>query len=74
MKRQTEEPSDILARRLRAIRDRKGLTQEALSIRCGIPREEISRIENGQARNPTLGRLGAIAAALGVRVTALLNG
>jgi len=52
---------------LRALRDARkelGITQDALSIKSGIPRTTISKIENGK-RNTSIYKLVQIANALG---------
>ncbi len=53
--------------RVRRLRHGIGLTQDALAERCGIYRTYLSRIEAGSA-NPTLVVMGALAAALNVRL------
>lgn len=51
---------------IRAIRDRRGVSQESLALRCGLDRTYISGIERG-TRNPSLTNILKIAAALDVR-------
>ena len=46
-------------------RERRGLTQQDIEARAGIPQETLSRIERG--RMPSLGTLQKIADALGVQ-------
>lgn len=41
-----------------------GLSQAALSEKCGVPQADISRIERGQA-NPTLATVERIVSAMG---------
>ena len=53
--------------RVRRLRLGLGLTQDVLAERCGIYRTYLSRIEAGAA-NPTLVVMGALAAALNVRL------
>jgi transcriptional regulator with XRE-family HTH domain len=52
-------------RRIRAIRDRRGVSQESLALHCGLDRTYISGIERG-TRNPSLTNILKIAAALEV--------
>lgn len=52
-------------RRIRAIRDRRGVSQESLALGCGLDRTYISGIERG-VRNPSLTNILKIAAALEV--------
>lgn len=55
--------SEELAAVLKAARERKGLSQRALSARAGVPQPHISKIESG-AVNLTVASLTAIANAL----------
>lgn len=48
---------------IRAIRGRRGLSQESLALQCGLDRTYISGIERG-TRNPSLTNILRIAAAL----------
>jgi transcriptional regulator with XRE-family HTH domain len=57
------------ARRLRELREQAGLTQEGLAERSRISRVGISRLESG-AHEPSWSTVEALAAALGVAVTA----
>lgn len=54
------------------IRKEKGLTQEELSVRCGLSQQYISGLERGR-RNPTIVTVYEIASALGVSHIALLE-
>jgi transcriptional regulator with XRE-family HTH domain len=51
---------------IRAIRNRRGASQESLALQCGLDRTYISGIERG-TRNPSLTNILKIAAALDVR-------
>lgn len=51
--------ADLLARR-----QSLGLSQAALSERCGVPQADISRIERGQA-NPTISTVERLMRAMG---------
>ena len=57
--------------RLRELRDRAGLSQEALAKRAKLSSATISRIELGQS-SPNLDTMVALANALGLTVTGLL--
>lgn len=50
---------------IRGIRNRRGVSQESLALRCGLDRTYISGIERG-TRNPSLTNILKIAAALEV--------
>lgn len=58
---------------LRAIRQLAGLTQVDLGKESGVDASYISRIEAGQRKWPAPRVTKALAAALGVPVTALLD-
>jgi transcriptional regulator with XRE-family HTH domain len=57
--------------RLRAARERRGLSQEALAERAGVDRKLIYRTELGQT-SPRLDAVVCIAAALGQQPSSLL--
>ena len=65
-------PQRNFGRRVRDLRRAAGMTQEDLAERCGLFRTYMSRIETGKA-NPTLTMIHALAASLGVPVTALFG-
>jgi transcriptional regulator with XRE-family HTH domain len=58
---------------IRAIRNRRGISQEALALQCGLDRTYISGIERG-TRNPSLTNILKLAAALEVRPSELFAG
>lgn len=53
---------------VKAFREAKGYSIEDLAVTCGLATSEIVSIENGEDADP--GRLGRIAAALNLPVTA----
>jgi transcriptional regulator with XRE-family HTH domain len=61
-----------LGRRLRAVRERKGLTQEQAAEQIGIHPKHLGRVEGGTG-NPTISTLIALALAYGVRLPALFE-
>ena len=61
-----------LGRRIKLMRIEKGLTLKDLEKRGGISATHVSEIERGKA-SPTVGALGRIARALGVRPATLLG-
>jgi len=61
-----------MAKRLRALRLERGMTQAELAKRARISRVHVIRIE-GAKQEPTLGVMERLAKALGVPVTALLE-
>jgi transcriptional regulator with XRE-family HTH domain len=59
--------------RVRTLRKSQGISQEQLAANCGIDRTYLGGIERGQ-RNPALGKIEAIAKALGVSLAQLMRG
>jgi transcriptional regulator with XRE-family HTH domain len=62
-----------LDRRLRAERERRNVSQEALAHIAGLHRNEIGYLERGE-QEPYLSTLMILADALGVPLCALLHG
>jgi transcriptional regulator with XRE-family HTH domain len=66
-------PGDIdadLARALRALREQRGRSQEALAHEAGLTLRTLQRIERAQS-NPTWSTVRRLARALGVSLTEL---
>jgi transcriptional regulator with XRE-family HTH domain len=61
------------AQNLRAERQRRGLSQEALGDACGLHRTEVSLLERA-LRDPRLSTITRLARALGIPAAALLDG
>jgi transcriptional regulator with XRE-family HTH domain len=57
------EPRERFAVNLRKVRQRQGISQEELGIRCELHRTEISLLERG-GREPRLGTIVKLAGAL----------
>jgi len=62
--RRSSKPQPALGAAIRELRDKKGMTQEAVAQSAGITVAHLSGIERGQA-NPSWGAVTAIADALG---------
>ena len=58
--------------RLRQIRERRGMTQEALAEKVGVSRAYLSRLEMGR-HDPPLSRLRKLAKVLKVPIEKLLK-
>ena len=58
--------------RLRRLRTTKKMSHAALSKRAGLTREYVNKLEAGK-QDPSLTTISALAKALGVPVTALLE-
>lgn len=61
-----------LAQRIRAVREERGLTQQAVARAAGIATDMISRLENGHYTSPGLRTLLRIAEGMGVSLGHLL--
>jgi transcriptional regulator with XRE-family HTH domain len=61
-----------MAARLKALRERHGMTQEQLAEKSGVGRSHLARLETGR-QDPTLSTLEKLAKALGVKVGRLLE-
>ncbi|MBO4205168.1 helix-turn-helix domain-containing protein [Micromonospora echinofusca] len=62
-----------IGRRLRALREERGLSLSLVARRAGIGKATLSGLESG-TRNPTLETLWAVTAQLGVPLTAVITG
>jgi len=62
-----------LGNRMRSLRERKGISQEAFADVCGLHRTAVGLIECGKSI-PRLDTLLLVAEHLGVTVSALLKG
>lgn len=61
-----------MGRRLRALREGKGLSQGELAQKARITREYVNKLEAGRY-DPTVGVVQRLAKALGVSVTELIQ-
>ena len=65
-------PEELLGKRRRELRKKKGLTQEELGERAGISYKYLGSIERG-LENPSFRHLSRIARALGVELSELFQ-
>ena len=65
-------PGERVAKRLKTLRRRRGLTQQALAAKAGLSRTYLARLETAR-QDPTLSTLVKLAKALGVPVSRLLE-
>ena len=64
--------AQIFGQYVRRVRQEKGMTLEALADEVGLANTYVGQIERGQ-RNPTLGVVERVAAALGTDALSLLR-
>ena len=70
------EADDILARfgrKVRNLRQAKGLSQEGFAAECGLDRTYIGGVERGE-RNLALRNIEVIASTLGISLSELMHG
>lgn len=58
---------------LKGIRETAGLSLSDIATRTGMDRAAISRLENGQVNNPTIGTIQTLAYGLGKRLVVKLE-
>lgn len=71
-----KKPQDVLARfgdRVRELRKREGLSQEAFAAKCGLDRTYVGGIERGE-RNVALRNIALIAHSLDISLSELMHG
>lgn len=56
----------MLAKRIRELRNKKGLSQEKLARLAGVSYNTIVKIESGDSKNPTFQTMTGISRALGI--------
>ena len=61
----------MLAKKIRDLRKKKGLSQEKLARLADVSYNTIVKIESGDSRNPTFGTMSGIAKALGASLDEL---
>jgi transcriptional regulator with XRE-family HTH domain len=64
------EPQAALGKVIRELREKEGLTQEAVAHAAGVHPTWVSRLESGTL-NPSWGMVTRVAEALGVQVSVL---
>jgi transcriptional regulator with XRE-family HTH domain len=66
------EPRELFGRKVRQVREARGLSQEEVAIAANLHRTEISLLERG-GRDPRLSTIVRVARALKTTPSALLN-
>lgn len=72
MRKPSEKILATLAKNVRNLRVKNGMSQELLAEKCGLHRTYIGSIERGE-RNATLGTLEVLAETFNVSIAQLLN-
>lgn len=62
-----------LSRRIKALRDAAGLSQQEVAVRGGLSLSLVAKLEQGKKADPRASTLLALGEALGVRPGALLD-
>ena len=62
-----------LAKRIRQLRERKGLTQEALAEKSGVAEKHIQRLEGKNPNDVKIETLNKLAKAFGITCAKLLD-
>ena len=62
-----------IARRLKALREDAGMSQQSLAVSAGLSVSLVSQIERGSRVDPRMSTLAALATALGVSLDELVG-
>ena len=65
------EPLPRVCRRIKALREAAGMSQQALAVAAGLSVSVVSQLEQGTKRDPRLSTVQALARALGVDIREL---
>jgi transcriptional regulator with XRE-family HTH domain len=65
-------PISVVAMRLKQLRGKRGMSQEALAAKAGISRSYLAKLETAK-HDPTLTVLEKLARALGVKIETLVK-
>ena len=63
----------MLAKKIRELRNKKGLSQEKLARLAGVSYNTVVKIESGESKNPTFQTMAGIAKALEVSLDELVK-
>jgi len=63
----------MLAKKIRKLRNKKGLSQERLARLAGVSYNTVVKIESGESKNPTFQTMAGIAKALEVSLDELVK-
>ena len=63
----------MLSKRIRELRNKKGLSQEKLARLADVSYNTIVKIESGESKNPTFRTMAGIAKSLGISLDQLAD-
>lgn len=63
----------MLAKKIRELRNKKGLSQEKLARLADVSYNTIVKIESGESKNPTIQTMAGIAKALGTSLDEIVE-
>ena len=63
----------MIAKKIRELRIKKGLSQEKLARLANVSYHTIVKIESGESKNPTFQTMAGIAKALGISLDGLVT-
>lgn len=66
-------PSKEIGDKIKALRTRQGLTQDALARKCDIPYTTLTKIESNVITKPSIQTVAKIAKGLGVSIDDLMK-
>lgn len=69
----TDRLANSIGRRIRALREKQGLSQEQLAARCGVHRTYVGMVERAE-KSISVASLSKFAKALGTSLSSLLEG
>lgn len=64
----------MLAKRIRELRNKKGLSQEKLARLADVSYNTIVKIESGESKHPTIQTMAGVAKALRISLDELIKG
>ncbi len=73
MKSQNKNKEENIGDKIKRIRNKKGLTQDALARKADIPYTTLTKIESNVIKKPTIQTVAKIAKGLGVSIDDLIK-
>jgi len=73
MKSQNRNKEENIGDKIKRIRNKKGLTQDALARKANIPYTTLTKIESNVIKKPTIQTVAKIAKGLGISIDDLIK-